>query len=229
MSVPDPTASQCLADLSDEEIVGRVCAGDSASYELLVRRYNQRLYRVVRAILRDDSEVEDVMQETYLAAYRHLSGFAGRARFSTWLIRIAINGALDRLRKSGRFVPFDPNLAETRARLQHARDVARARDPEQQTGQRELGRMLEVAIEALPAPYRTAYVMRELEGMPAADAAECLGVEEATVKTRVHRAKRLLREALCREVGDTSELFRFGGERCGRMAEAVRARLAEAQ
>ena len=229
MGVAGPTTSQCRAELSDEQIVGRVCAGDSASYELLVRRYNQRLYRVVRTILRDDSEVEDVMQETYLAAYRNLSGFAGRARFSTWLIRIAINGALDRLRKSGRFVPFDPTLAETRARLLHARDVARARDPEQQTSERELGRMLEVAIEALPAPYRTAYVLRELEDMPAGDVAECLGVEEATVKTRVHRAKRMLREALSREVGDTSELFRFGGERCGRMVEVVRARLAESR
>jgi RNA polymerase sigma-70 factor (ECF subfamily) len=228
VSVAGPTTSRFRADLSDEQIVGRVCAGESAAYELLVRRYNQRLYRVVRTILRDDSEVEDVMQETYLAAYRNLSGFAGRARFSTWLIRIAINGALDRLRKSGRFVPFDPTLAETRARL-HARDVARARDPEQQTSERELGRMLEVAIEALPAPYRTAYVLRELEDMPAGDVAECLGVEEATVKTRVHRAKRMLREALSREVGDTSELFRFGGERCGRMVEVVRARLAESR
>jgi RNA polymerase sigma-70 factor (ECF subfamily) len=228
VSVAGPTASQLRADLSDEQIVGRVCAGESAAYELLVRRYNQRLYRVVRTILRDETEVEDVMQETYFAAFRHLSGFAGRARFSTWLIRIAINGALDRLRKSGRFVPFDPTLAETRARLLHACDAERARDPEQQTGERELGRLLEVAIEALPAPFRTAYVLRELEGMPAGDAAECLGVEEATVKTRVHRAKRLLREALCRELGDISQLFPFGGERCGRMVAAVRIRIAEA-
>ncbi|HEX5065083.1 MAG TPA: RNA polymerase sigma factor [Myxococcota bacterium] len=225
MSVAGPGASRRRADLSDEQIIGRVCAGDTACYELLVRRYNQRLYRIVRSILRDDSEVEDVMQEAYLSAYRRLADFSWRARFSTWLIRIAINAALDRLRKSGRFVPFDPTLEEARARLLHACGAG-ARDPEQQTGERELGRMLEVAIEALPAPFRTAYVLRELEGMPAVDAAECLGVEEGTVKTRVHRAKRLLREAISREVDDASDLFPFGGERCDRVVAAVLDRVA---
>src|SRR5262245_16403264 len=166
------------------------------------------------------------MQEAYLSAFRRLADFAGRARFSTWLIRIAINAALDRLRKSGRFVPFDPTLEEARTHVLDACHAARSRDPEQHAGARELGRMLEVAIEALPAPYRTAYVLRELEGMPAIDAAECLGVEEGTVKPRVHRAKRLLREALSREVDDASDLFPFGGARCDRVVAAVLCSLA---
>jgi len=220
--LPGPVASRHHAQRSDALIVQRVRSGDSACYELLVRRYDQRVYRVVRAILRDDSEAEDVMQDTYLAAYRHLDGFAGRARFSTWLIRIAASQAQGRLRKTGRFVPFDPTLEEARARLIDARAAALARDPEQQAGDRRIGPMLERAIEALPPPYRMAYVLRELEGMATADAAECLGVEEGTAKTRVHRARLLLREALGREVGDdAAEVFAFDGERCERVAAAV--------
>ena len=215
-------ASRSTTELSDEQIIQRVRSGGTACYAQLVRRYNQRVYRVVRAILRDDSEAEDVMQDAYLAAFRHLDGFVGRARFSTWLIRIAANQALDRLRKTGRFVPFDPTLAEARARLIDARAAALARDPEQQLGDRQIGRMLELAIEALPPPYRMAYVLRELEGLSTAHAAECLGVEEGTVKTRVHRARLLLREALGREVGDAAaEVFPFVGERCQRVTESV--------
>jgi RNA polymerase sigma-70 factor (ECF subfamily) len=222
--------SRRSAELSDAQLVQRVRSGDPACYEQLLRRYSQRVYRVVRAMLRDDSEAEDVMQDAYLAAYRHLDGFAGRARFSTWLIRIAANQALDRLRKTGRFVPFDPTLEEARARLIDALTAALARDPEQQAGDRQIGRMLEHAIEALPPPYRMAYVLRELEGMSTADAAECLGVEEGTVKTRVHRARLLLREALGREVGDdASEVFAFGGERCDRVAAGVMERIAAAE
>jgi RNA polymerase sigma-70 factor (ECF subfamily) len=220
--LPGSIASRSHAELSDEQIVQRIRSGDVACYEQLVRRYNQRVYRVVRAILRDDAEAEDVMQDAYLAAYRHLDGFAGRARFSTWLIRIAANQALDRLRKTGRFVPFDPTLEEARARLIDARAAALSRDPEQQLGDRQIGRMLELAIDALPPPYRMAYVLRELEGMSTADAAECLGVEVGTVKTRVHRARLLLREALGREVGDAAaDVFAFGGERCQRVTAAV--------
>jgi RNA polymerase sigma-70 factor (ECF subfamily) len=208
-------------DLCDEDALARARSGDSASYELLMRRYNQRVYRAVRAILRDESDVEDVMQETYLAAFRHLDGFAGRARFSSWLVRIAVNRALDRRRRTARSLPFDPQR-EDLAPPEHSA----ARDPEQELGARELVSLLESAIETLPENFRAAYVLRELEGMEIADAARCLGVEAATVKTRVHRAKRLLREALSREVDDPSDLFPFGGERCDRVVAAVLDRVA---
>jgi RNA polymerase sigma-70 factor (ECF subfamily) len=217
-----PRTAAWQSALSDEEVVARVCAGDAASYEILMRRHNERLYRVVRAILRDEGEVEDVMQEAYLSAYRNLAGFSGRARFSTWLTRIAINQAIDRLRRAGRFVPFDPTCEYAPSHGINRNDLARGGDPEQQLGALEVARLLQSAIEALPAPYRAAYVLREIVGVETSDAAECLGVEEATVKTRVHRARRLLREALGSRFGPTvRDVFPFGGERCDRMVAAV--------
>jgi RNA polymerase sigma-70 factor (ECF subfamily) len=208
----------------DDEIIERVRSGDAAAYEILMRRYNQRVYRAVRAILGDDADVEDAMQEAYIAAYRHLDDFAGRARFSTWLIRIAVNQALDRLRRAGRSLPFDPVAGEA---LERAAGVAAlGDDPEQRAGDRELGRLLERAIEALPAAFRAAYVLRELEGMETAEAAQSLGIEEATLKTRVHRARQRLREALGRDLGTAVEdVFRFGGERCDRVVAAVIGRI----
>jgi len=208
----------------DDEIIERVRSGDAAAYEILMRRYNQRVYRAVRAILGDDADVEDAMQEAYIAAYRHLDDFAGRARFSTWLIRIAVNQALDRLRRAGRSLPFDPLAGEA---LERAAGVAAlGDDPEQRAGDRELGRLLERAIEALPAAFRAAYVLRELEGMETAEAAQSLGIEEATLKTRVHRARQRLREALGRDLGTAVEdVFRFGGERCDRVVAAVMGRI----
>jgi RNA polymerase sigma-70 factor (ECF subfamily) len=205
---------------SDGEIVERVRAGDRASYEILMRRHNQRVYRAVRSILADESEVEDVMQDAYLSAYRGLGAFAGRARFSTWLVRIAVHHAIDRVRRSGRFVPFDPLREDELEAWTGA--ASRTGDPERALGDRELARRLEDAIDALPAPFRTAWVLRELEGMTTSDAAECLGVEEGTVKTRLHRARRLLREALGPELGAArGAAFRFAGARCDRIVAGV--------
>jgi RNA polymerase sigma-70 factor (ECF subfamily) len=205
--------------------VERVRQGDAASYEILMRRHNQRLYRAVRAILGDESDVEDVMQEAYLAAYRHLDGFAGRARFSTWLIRIAVNQAIDRLRRAGRVLPFDPGTVDA---LERAAGAAprRGDDPEQGAGDRELARLLERAIGELPAAFRAVYVLRELEGMETGEAAESLGIDEGTVKTRLHRARLRLREALGRDLGVLPEdVFRFGGERCDRVVASVLERI----
>jgi RNA polymerase sigma-70 factor (ECF subfamily) len=213
---------------SDDEIVDQVRGGHAASYEILMRRHNRRVYRAVRAILPDESDVEDVMQEAYLAAYRRLASFAGRARFSTWLVRIAVHCAIDRLRRARRTVPFDPLREEALAEEIGARARDGARDPEQQAGDREVGRLLEGAIAGLPPVYRGAYVLREIEGLAPADAARCLGIEEGTLKTRVHRARRLLREALGREVGsEAASVFRFDGERCDRVVAAVLAKLPE--
>jgi RNA polymerase sigma-70 factor (ECF subfamily) len=223
------SGARSWAAFSDDEIVDRVRSGDVASYEILMRRYNQRLYRAVRAILGDDADVEDVMQEAYLAAYRHLDGFAGRARFSTWLIRIAVNQALDRLRRTRRSLPSDP-LAEDALGWATGSDAMRRDDPEQCTGRRELARLLERAIEELPEAFRAAYVLRELEGVDAAEAAQSLGIEEATLKTRVHRARQRLRAALGPEVGAAAmDAFRFGGEACDRVVAAVLGLLVQAR
>jgi RNA polymerase sigma-70 factor (ECF subfamily) len=203
--------------------------GDARRYELLMRRHNQQLYRAVRAILPDASEVEDVMQEAYFAAYCHLDAFAGRARFSTWLVRIAVNvnRALDRLRRSGRAVPFDPTREDALPYAGAPRWAAGgSTDPERELGLRQLVARLESAVEALPVAYRMAWVLREVEGMTTADAARCLGIEEGTLKTRVHRARRLLQEALGGELAAPSDLFRFGGERCDRVVAGVLGRIA---
>lgn len=216
-----PMSAADDASLSDDDALTRARAG----YEVLMRRYNQRVYRVVRAILRDDGEVEDVMQETYLAAFCHLGGFESRSRFSTWLIRIAVNRALDRLRRRQRYETFDPTSEDAAAHAIGLPYAPAARTPEQQVGARELDRLLEEAVEALPAAYRTAYMLRELEGMETADVAECLGIPAATVKTRVHRARRLLREALGRDLHAAAGAFRFGGERCDRIVGALLQRI----
>jgi RNA polymerase sigma-70 factor (ECF subfamily) len=222
----EPAPGQWHLGPSDEEIVEQVRGGQTAAYEILMRRHNQRVYRAVRAILGDQAEVEDVMQDAYLAAYRHLGSFAGRARFSTWLVRIAVNCAVDRFRQSGRFVAFDPTQEDALAREIGVAAHDGERDPEQQAGDRELVGRLESAIARLPPVYRVAYVLREVEELSPADAAECLGIPEATVKTRVHRARLLLREALGRDAGaKVSSAFRFDGERCDRVVAAVLAKL----
>jgi len=215
------------ADAPDEEIVARVRAGEIALFEVLMRRYNQRLYRAVRAILRDEGDVEDALQEAYLSAYAHLDGFEGRARFSTWLVRIAINHAIDRRRKSARSVLFDPGADGTFAPLVAAASRSgRGRDPEALSGARELALLLEDAIDALPEPFRTVYVLREVEGLDTADAARCLGIGRITVKTRLHRARRLLQARLPRDAMDAApQAFGFGSTRCDRVVGAVLARL----
>jgi len=213
--------------LSDEEVVERVRAGERGLYEIIMRRHNQRLYRAVRAILRDEAEVEDVLQDAYLAAYRSLPEFEGRARFSTWLTRIAINRALDRRRRRARLVVLDPqqegnplNDADTPTW------AAPAEDPERQSARRELAQLLQDAIDQLPATFRPVYILREVQGLSVQETAESLGIEPGTVKTRLHRARGLLRERLVRDFdGAAASAFPFGAERCDRLVAVVLAQL----
>ena len=180
--------------VSDEEVVRRVRAGETGLFEVVMRRYNQRLYRVARAILRDDAEAEDVTQQAYVNAYRHLDQFAGRATFSTWLTKIAVHEALARARRRGRFKEqeaVDDWDGDTMGALKSP-----GPDPERQAFAGELRALIESAIEALPEHYRTVFVMREVEGMSTAESAECLDITEETAKTRLHRARMLLRDTL---------------------------------
>jgi RNA polymerase sigma-70 factor (ECF subfamily) len=224
--VPDVGSA---VELSDEEVVARVRAGDAALYEILMRRHNQRVYRVVRAILRDDAEAEDAMQEAYLAAYRHLDRFEGRSRFSSWLVRIAANEALDRLRRRARFVRLDPGLEhEGRPGAAPTPYGGWREDPDQMASTRELSRLLEHEIDSLPEPYRAVFVLRSIEGLDVDETAEHLAIEPNTVKSRLHRARALLRRGLDRELGAAAEeTFSFGAARCDRLVAAVLARLAE--
>jgi RNA polymerase sigma-70 factor, ECF subfamily len=213
--------------LSDEEIVARVRAGELALYEILMRRYNQKAYRTVRSILREESEVEDVVQEAYFSAYRHLAEFEGRARFSTWLVRIAINAALDRRRGRARIVVLDPAAEEVlSAQRGPAGGGNDGDDPERVTARRELAHLLERAIDALPESFRVVFVLRDVEGMSTQETAESLALEVNTVKTRLHRARSMLRDRLYRNLDRAAlQAFPFGAERCDRLVAAVLHRL----
>ena len=159
--------------LTDAEVVQRVKAGEGALFELLMRRYNQRLYRVARSIVKDDAEAEDVMQQAYVNAYMHLAQFAERAQFSTWLTRIAVHEALGRARRRGRLTGIDSISGR-----QEAQAVLTSKDPspEQEALTGELRAALEAALDSIPEIYRTAFVLREVEGLSTAEAAECLDV-----------------------------------------------------
>ena len=202
--------------LSDEEVVRRIAEGETALFEIVMRRYNQRVYRVVRAIVRDEAECEDVMQQAYVNAYRNLQQFAGNAQFSTWLTRIAINEALARVRRRERWAEAPE---ETMSELQ-----AMAADPEEQAAASELRGLVEREIAALPETYRTVLMLREVEELSTSETAACLEVSEDVVKTRLHRARHVLRENLYKRAG-LSGLFPFMGARCDRLVEAVMARI----
>jgi RNA polymerase sigma-70 factor, ECF subfamily len=206
--------------LTDEEIVRRVIAGETPLFEMIVRRYNQRIYRAVRAILRSEEEVEDAMQQTYVNAFQHLHQFADRARFSTWLTRIAINEALARLRK------YDRRFTVVGEEDAMERVESAGLDPEQSAVASQLRGLMEAEVASLPASYRTVFVLREVEGLSTHETAECLAVNEDVVKTRLHRARAVLRDNLYRRAGITLEtLYTFGNARCDRMVAEVMARI----
>jgi RNA polymerase sigma-70 factor, ECF subfamily len=207
------------SELRDEEVVGRVLAGETALFEILMRRYNQRLYRVSRVILRDDSEAEDVMQDAYVRAYEHLNQFAGRAAFSTWLTRIAIHEALARKRRRGRMDELDalPANGESMSIMKSS-----APSPEAGTATTEARKLLEQAIDHLPEAYRAVVMLREVEEMSVAETAESLGVSDAVVKTRLHRAHAMLRKELyARAKGRATDLYQFHAVRCDRVVKNV--------
>lgn len=218
-SVPAAPESEAPLAPSDEEIVARVRAGETDLFALLLQRYNQRVYRMARAVLRDDAEAEDVTQEAWVRAFRHLDQFERRARFSTWLTRIALYEALARARRARRFV--DISDGETRVTGRTARE-----NPEKDASDRELRSHLEAAVETLPDPYRVVYVLREIEELSTAETAESLEVSEETIKTRLHRARAMLRRELLGRVGPIlGRAFPFLGGRCDRMVERVMGRI----
>ena len=212
-------AAPLLRDtLSDEEIVERIVAGDAALFEILMRRYNQRVYRTVRAVLRDDDQAEDVMQQAYLNAYSHLHQFERRSQFSTWLTRIAVNEALARRGKK-----HGEEQDETMMELV----ASGAPDPEQQTLASELREVMQREVEALSDGFRSVFVLRDVEGLSTAETADTLGISEDLVKTRLHRARTQLRDNLYRRAGVSLEsLFAFGNSRCDNVVAAVMTRLA---
>jgi RNA polymerase sigma-70 factor, ECF subfamily len=206
--------------LTDEEVVARVLAGQTEMFEIVIRRYNQRLYRVARAILRNDGEAEDVMQDAYVRAYQHLDQFAGRAKFSTWLTRIAVHEALARQRRRSRYQELEPTSEQEGDPMD--RFAALTPSPEQQASNSEIRRLLEREVEKLPDSYRAVFMLRDVEEMSAADAAEALEITEDNVKVRLHRARRLLRKSLYAGAGiESTAMFDFHAVRCDRVVKNV--------
>jgi RNA polymerase sigma-70 factor (ECF subfamily) len=209
--------------LSDEQVVSRVLAGQTALFEVLMRRHNERIYRAARAIVKDESEAEDVMQQAYVNAYSHLRQFDGRSLFSTWLTRIAVHEAFARARRRGRYLTMDP---ENHSTLEFPTPVASTPDPERLAFSRELGVLMEAAIDRLPDGAREVFILRQVEGMDTAEVAAVLGVSEAVVKTRLSRARAALRRHLEDHANvAASNTFRFLRPRCDRVVAAVLARI----
>ncbi len=204
---------------SDEETVARVRGGEVELFEVLMRQSNGRVYRAVRSVLRDENEVEDVMQDAYVRAYEHLRDFEGRARFSTWVTRIAVHEAFARVRRHKRFRPLD--LHE-----EGSMSTGTAGTPEQLTSDGEMRSVLEAAIERLPEDFRSVFVLRAVEGMSGVETAECLGIPEDTVKTRLYRARGKLQEMLIDSIEPAlPKLYEFHLTRCDRVVSRVMARI----
>ena len=206
--------------LRDEEIVRQVCAGECEFFEQLLQRYNQRLFRIARAVLRSDQEAEDVVQETWLRAFRHLSELAEPARFAAWVGRIALYESWARARRSRRLRGSDPDSEPENLETRET-----CADPEHAASDREIRGVVEAAIDALPEKYRVVFVLRAIEGLSTAEAARFLNLSRVAVSTRFHRARTLLRDELFARAGLSADSFAFLGVRCEEMRRRVMANL----
>jgi RNA polymerase sigma-70 factor (ECF subfamily) len=205
------TDASTASALPDTELVRRVRAGEHGLFEFLMRRHNQRVYRVARAVVKDESEAEDVMQQAYINAFTHLDQFEERAQFSTWLTRIALHEAFSRRRK----------MRTDNEELMDTYESPLA-DPERQAYGQELHRVLEDAVDALPETYRTVFMLREIEGLSTSETGAGLGLGEEAVKTRLHRARAMVRRAVTARIGgSTAAAFQFHATRCDRVVSAV--------
>ena len=223
------TVQRAAGTLAGERnLVERAKSGDQSAFRAIMEQNNQRLYRVARAVMKDDTEAEDVVQETYLRAFFNLSKFRGESSLTTWLTRIALNEALGRKRKQRAMVTLETveTAQQTSAQIIQFPAMNTETDPERSAAQSEIRKLLERAMDALPEPFRLVFVMRDVEEMSIEETAFHLGIRPQTVKTRLHRARRLLRQSLDGELASTlKETFPFAGARCARITEAVLSRL----
>lgn len=214
-----------LVAASESELIRRAKARDEAAIRAILKANNRRLFRIARGILRNDSDAEDVVQETYVRALTHLEGFRGESSLSTWLSRIAINEAMGRLRGRRPSLDLD-SLSKDRPEAEIIPFPAALSDPEKSMAQRQIQEVVEHAIDQLPEPFRLVFITRVMEEMTVEDTAELLSLKPETVKTRLHRARALLRQNVEKEIGPVIlEAFPFAGRRCERLTEAVLGRL----
>jgi RNA polymerase sigma-70 factor (ECF subfamily) len=219
--IPAPADAACSADMA---LARRIAAGDAVAFERLMREMNRKLFRVARSILDDDSEAEDALQEAYVTAYGEMASFRGASKLSTWVTRIVINESLGRLRKhkrQARVLVFSHDALEPAGQEVSLMD-SKSATPEEAAARSEIRAVLERKIDELPMAFRTVFMMREIEEMTVEETAECLGIPEATVRTRLFRARALLRDSIAREIDmATADAFAFLGARCDRIVAAV--------
>ena len=221
-----PITALAPADSDDAELVRRALARDEAAVRAIMQANNRRLYRLARGILRNDAEAEDVVQDTYVRAFTHLEQFRGDSSLSTWLSRIAMNEALGRLRRQRPGVEWS-TLEKSAPQAQIIPfPLASSDDPEKSMAQREIQHVVEHAIDELPEPFRLVFITRVIEGMNVEETAEILGLKPETVKSRLHRARTMLRDIVERKIGPVvMEAFPFAGKRCERLTDVVLKRL----
>ena len=220
-------ASQPAAASAAAGLVQRARNREEAAIRTLMQANNRRLFRLARGILRNDAEAEDVVQETWVRAFTHLDSFRGHSSFATWLSRIAMNEALGRLRRARpnvEWTTLPPGTLE--AQIIQFPNSAASEDPEKSMAQREIRHVVEHAIDELPEAFRIVFITRVIEGMNVEETAELLDLKPETVKTRLHRARNMLKENVERKIGPVvMEAFPFAGKRCERLTEAVLRRL----
>jgi RNA polymerase sigma-70 factor (ECF subfamily) len=214
-------------DMPETKLVDRARAGDREAFRAIMTRCNQRLFRIARAVVRDEAEAEDVLQEAYTRAFAAIAGFRGESGIATWLTRIVLNEAHGRLRRRKTTVDLDElEAAQESAQLLSFPGVARSEDPEADAARAQIRRILERAVDALPEPFRLVFVLREVEELSVEETASHLNLKVETVKTRLHRARRRLREALDAQLADVMVgAYPFLGARCERITEAVLKRI----
>ncbi|MGJ4949352.1 RNA polymerase sigma factor [Bradyrhizobium sp. HKCCYLS20291] len=209
----------------EDDLIQRAKARDEMAIRAILQANNRRLFRIARGILRNDSEAEDVVQETYVRALTHLDEFRGQSSLSTWLVRIAMNEAMGRLRGQRPILPLD-GRRDDRPAAEVIQFPSTASDPEKSVAQRQIQSVVERAIDELSEPFRLVFIARVIEEMSIEETADLLGLKPETVKTRLHRARGMLRENVEKEIGPVLlDAFPFAGPRCERLTDAVLARL----
>ena len=206
--------------LGEQEIIKRILAGEKELYEILVRRNNQKLYRIIRSYITDEAEIEDIMQDTYIKGFTKMYQFKLESTFSTWLIRIGINESLAHIRKKGKLFRLNDYLQKSNSTLMLDLEDRKQLNPYEKMTRRESAQLFEDAIDSLDSKYKIVYMMREVEEMSIKEIADALTLTVSNVKVRLHRSKEMLKEKLLEKSKDIG-IFEFGYGRCDRITENV--------
>ena len=206
--------------ISDSDVIKRIIRGEKELYEILLKRYNQKLYRVIRSYVKDTQEIEDIMQNTYLKAYEKLYQFKATSAFSTWLIRIGINEALARIKTKNKVFLINGQSNDSSSNIIVQMPNRDQLNPENKIIRQEAKQFIESAIDRLKPKYKTVYIMKEVEEMSIKEISKCLGLTDSNIKVRLHRAKKILKEQLY-ELAHNNDLFEFGLSKCDHLVDEV--------